>query len=100
MWRTAAKKALPSAASSASLPCAKVGVTYLPWHVNHLLDGYYRQYQQPVRGCHPRDLISHALLLAEYLGEPRELTPALLDSACHVYFVRDETPDAHEPAAG
>lgn len=70
--------------------CATVGIPYSPAHVAHVLDGYYRQHRTPMRGCHPRDLISHALLLAEYRSEPRELTPALLDAACHVYFVRDE----------
>ncbi len=79
--------------------CSAVDVTYVPGHVDHLLDGYYRYYQQPIRGCHPRDLISHALLLAEYRSEPRELTPALLDAACHVYFVRDDAHQAHPPAS-
>ena len=62
-------------ASIFELYCDTVGVPYVPAHVNHLLDGYYRKYGTPMRGCHPRDLISHALLLAEYRGEPRELTP-------------------------
>jgi predicted ATPase with chaperone activity len=43
-----------------------------------------------LRGCQPRDLIEHALALAEYLGEPRELTLELLEAACDSYFV-DET---------
>jgi hypothetical protein len=77
--------------------CAVVGVTFHQEHVEHVLDGYYKEYRTPMRGCHPRDLISHALLLAEYRGEPRELTPALLDHACHVYFVRDDaSDDTHE----
>jgi len=41
------------------------------------------------RGCHPRDLIDQALAHAEYLGEPRELTPELLEAACAAYFVDD-----------
>lgn len=76
--------------------CAVVGVRFVPAHVTHLLDGYYRTHRRPTRGCHPRDLITHALLLAEYRGEPRELTAELLDAACDVYFVTDESnpPDA------
>ncbi len=70
--------------------CAYVGVPFFPGHVDHLLDGYYRRHHTPMRGCHPRDLITHALLLAEYRGEPRELTNDLLDAACHVYFIRDD----------
>jgi hypothetical protein len=41
------------------------------------------------RGCHPRDLIDQALAHAEYLGEPRELSPELLEAACAAYFVDD-----------
>ena len=41
------------------------------------------------RGCHPRDLIDQALAHAEYLGEPRALTPELLEAACAAYFVDD-----------
>ena len=39
--------------------------------------------------CSPRDLIDHALSLGEYRGDPRQLTPELLDHACAVYFVDD-----------
>lgn len=78
--------------------CAFAGVAYRPEHVAYVLDGYYRQNRTPMRGCHPRDLISHALLLAEYRGEPRALTPELLDAACHVYFVRDEPQHGQPPA--
>jgi hypothetical protein len=41
------------------------------------------------RGCHPRDLIDQALAQADYLGQPRELTPNLLEAACASYFVDD-----------
>lgn len=39
------------------------------------------------RGCHPRDLVDHALSLADYLGVPRVLTDDLLRGACDSYFV-------------
>jgi predicted ATPase with chaperone activity len=44
----------------------------------------------PLRGCQPRDLIEHALALADYLGEPRRLTDELLRSACDSYFLDDQ----------
>ena len=47
----------------------------------------------PMRGCHPRDLIEHALAIAKYLDQPRELTPALLSEACASYFVEDRDVD-------
>ena len=39
------------------------------------------------RGTHPRDLIDHALSLADYVGQPRRLTLGLLREACASYFV-------------
>jgi hypothetical protein len=75
--------------------CAAEGVAFDPDLVSYLLDGFYKQHRVPRRGCHPRDLIDHALRLATYRGAPRRLTPALLDAACAVYFVTgDETSEA------
>jgi predicted ATPase with chaperone activity len=42
-----------------------------------------------LRGCHPRDLIEHALALASYLGKPRTMTFELLSEASASYFVED-----------
>ncbi len=60
--------------------------------VDHLFAEWYKRRNIPLRGCHPRDLIGHALAMAEYLGEPRALTNELLDAACAGYFVH-ETPE-------
>jgi len=59
--------------------------------VEHLLRNYYEPRKIAPRGCQPRDLIDQVLSLAEYLGEPRRVTPELLDAACASYFV-----DEHE----
>jgi predicted ATPase with chaperone activity len=42
-----------------------------------------------LRGCHPRDLIEHALALGSYLGRPRAMTFELLAEASASYFVED-----------
>ena len=55
--------------------------------VEDLLDNYYKPRQLSLRGCHPRDLIEQSVSLAEYLGQPRELTAELLRAACDSYFV-------------
>jgi MoxR-like ATPase len=55
--------------------------------VEQLLDEYYQPRKLALRGCHPRDLIEQSLSLAEYLGQPNELTPDLLRAACDSYFV-------------
>jgi predicted ATPase with chaperone activity len=59
--------------------------------VEDLLDNYYKPRNLSLRGCHPRDLIEQSLSLAEYLGQPAELTPELLRAACDSYFVDDTT---------
>ena len=43
-----------------------------------------------------RSSTEQALSLAEYLGEPRRVTPDLLDAACASYFVDEqETPPVY-----
>ena len=57
--------------------------------VDYMLDEYYRPNMIPLRGCQPRDLITQALALAAFLGQPARLTPDLMDAACRSYFVHD-----------
>jgi predicted ATPase with chaperone activity len=78
--------------------CHERGLAYDRGLVDRLLRGYYAPKRIPLRGCHPRDLIEQALSLADYLGDPRTLTPALLEAACDSYFVEDEEPSAVVPA--
>ena len=58
--------------------------------VTDLIDNVYPRRGFVIRGCQPRDLISQALALAAYLGQPRRLTPELLEAACDTYFVDGE----------
>jgi len=75
--------------------CKERGLPFDPAVVDHLLQ-YYRPRKIALRGCQPRDLIEQALSLAEYLGEPRRVTPDLLDAACASYFVDEqETPPVY-----
>jgi SpoVK/Ycf46/Vps4 family AAA+-type ATPase len=76
--------------------CEAEAIHFDPRVVEHLLAEWYGRRKFPLRGCHPRDLIGHALAMAEYLGESRALTNDLIDAACAGYFVQ-ETPD--HPAA-
>jgi predicted ATPase with chaperone activity len=69
--------------------CDAEGIRFDPQVVDHLLAEWYGRRNIPLRGCHPRDLIGHALAMAEYLGESRALTNDLLDAACAGYFVHD-----------
>jgi predicted ATPase with chaperone activity len=55
--------------------------------VERLLREYYEPRKIALRGCQPRDLIDQMLSLADYRGEPRDLTWELLEAACAGYFV-------------
>lgn len=70
--------------------CRERSVTFDRSLVEHLLQSYYRPRNIALRGCQPRDLIEQALSLADYRGEPRQLTPELLDAACAGYFVDEQ----------
>ena len=67
--------------------CRENGIEYRAEVVEKLLVDYYRPRQIQLRGCHPRDLISQAVYLAEYLGQPAALTPEVMELACASYFV-------------
>jgi len=71
--------------------CRERGLAFDAAVVEHLLHDYYRPRKIALRGCHPRDLIDQAISLADYRGEPRQLTQELLEAACAGYFV-----DEHE----
>jgi predicted ATPase with chaperone activity len=67
--------------------CAERQLAFDASLVQWLLDHYYAPRNIAPRGCHPRDLIDQSLALAEYWGEPRLLTPELLDLVCAGYFL-------------
>lgn len=73
--------------------CRERGLPFDRGAVEHLLQNYYAPRKIALRGCQPRDLLEHVVSLADYRGEPRRVTPELLDSACAAYFVDErETP--------
>lgn len=71
--------------------CHEQGVEFDSSVVDHLMTEWHRGRNIPLRGCHPRDLIKHALALADYLDRPRALSADLMDRACHGYFVHEES---------
>jgi hypothetical protein len=76
--------------------CDQVGVPFEHHVVERLMQEVLYPRKIQLRGCQPRDLIGQALALAEYRGQPRRLTPALLEAACDSYFVDDrEVPIVH-----
>lgn len=67
--------------------CIERGLDYDEALVEGLVRDVFTPRGIPIRGTHPRDLIDQALSLADYLSQPRQLTPALLREACASYFV-------------
>ncbi len=55
----------------------------------HLLQHWYREPQRKLQAVHPRDILSIVAAMCEYEGQPRHLTPELIDDACESYFVKD-----------
>jgi SpoVK/Ycf46/Vps4 family AAA+-type ATPase len=67
--------------------CNQKQLAFDPAVVRDMLQRYYQPRSIPLRGCQPRDLIEQALSLADYRGEPRQLSADLLEAACAGYFV-------------
>jgi SpoVK/Ycf46/Vps4 family AAA+-type ATPase len=67
--------------------CETVGVAFDQAVVRALIQSDLRPRRVALRGCQPKNLIDHALALAEYLDQPRRLTPDLLSAACALYFI-------------
>jgi hypothetical protein len=71
--------------------CAEKGVRFEPSVVEWLLATWWRPYNRPMRFVQPRDLVSHILAIARYLGREPALESDLLDRACRNYFITDST---------
>lgn len=70
--------------------CEDRGLAYDDDLVERLIAEFFRRRGIALRGCHPRDLIDHALALTDYTGAPRQLTFALMLEACASYFLDDQ----------
>jgi predicted ATPase with chaperone activity len=67
--------------------CAQQGIEFRPDVVQRLVTEYCQPRALQLRGCQPRDLLDQAKSLAQYLEQPFELSPELLEAACASYFV-------------
>lgn len=65
--------------------------------VERLLDKYYRRTGKPMRRCHPRDVLHHAINLIHFEKLPEELTDEVMDRAFASCFLEEE--DDGAPAA-
>jgi predicted ATPase with chaperone activity len=53
----------------------------------HLLQKWYRDAGRVLQSVHPRDIVRIVIALCDYENVPVAITPALIDEACHSYFV-------------
>jgi len=73
--------------------CAERSVSFDRAVVESLIATELEPRNVELRGCHPRDLIDHALSLASYIEQPTVLSPELLSAACATYFLGDAATD-------
>ncbi len=71
--------------------CRDQGLAYDGAMVDRLVTDFFRRRGIALRGCYPRDLIEHALAIADYLGASRTLTDAGLLDACASYFLDEQS---------
>jgi predicted ATPase with chaperone activity len=53
----------------------------------YLLQEWYRKPKRVFQSVHPRDILKIVVALCEYDGKPPQLSPQVIDDACHSYFV-------------
>jgi predicted ATPase with chaperone activity len=68
--------------------CESLNVPFDKTSFVHLLQEWYYRRGRKLQAVHPRDILKVALALCDYVGEPYQLTPALIDEACSAYFVQ------------
>jgi len=58
-------------------------------HIEYFIDKFYRKGRRPLRRCHPRDVLSHAINLIHFELLPFSLTEELLDRAWESCFLQE-----------
>jgi hypothetical protein len=71
--------------------CDERDVPYEDAMIDRLVAEEFEPRGIALRGCHPRDLLSHVLAFAEYLDEEPRLTESLLKMSFDTYFVDERT---------
>ncbi len=67
--------------------CADRDVQFSEEGLRYLLQEYYVKPKNPMRACHPRDLVEEIMDIARYKNVQPELTKEMIDLACEAYFV-------------
>jgi predicted ATPase with chaperone activity len=65
-------------------------IAYHPSALDYIIENYYRHADRPMRGVHPRDILTHVREIAGYQGlQPVVLDKDIVDDACDAQFVGD-----------
>jgi SpoVK/Ycf46/Vps4 family AAA+-type ATPase len=68
--------------------CQTKNVEYDDTGLRYLLQEYYVKPHNPLRACHPRDIVDQLVDIAQYMGVKPSLSKELLDKAAQAYFVK------------
>ena len=67
--------------------CAAANVAYDKGLVNDVMQRIEKEFEQPLRTCHPNDLINQIVWRAKYQQKKPELSVESLHEACKAYFL-------------
>ncbi len=67
--------------------CKHLGLTYDAAVVDRLIDVLTEELKQPLRACHPHDILHRICWAAVYEGKPPRLDPETVAQACRNYFL-------------
>jgi predicted ATPase with chaperone activity len=68
--------------------CRDKKVPYDDSGLRYLLQEYYVKPQNPLRACHPRDIVDQLVDISLYMGVEPSMSKELLDRAAQAYFVK------------
>jgi len=69
--------------------CSSKKLSYPSALVSYLIDRHYRPTRKPMRRCHPRDILTHAIDLIHFEKLPYMLNEDVIDRAFESCFVQD-----------
>lgn len=69
--------------------CSRCEVTYDEAAARYFIEKYFLMPGNPMRGCHPRDIVEAIADAANYRGTPKLLSNDTIDDACETYFVAE-----------
>ena len=70
--------------------CRECGLEFDPALLQELLDKHYRRGKRPLRRCHPRDILTHAMDLIRFERREMRLTSEMLGRAFGGAFLHDQ----------